>query len=194
MSHNVYCATYKVERITMLKTNINSKSRQGFTIIEVVLVLAIAGLIFLMVFLALPALQRSQKNTQRKNDISRLTAALSEYQSNNRNAVPGDMNDLLSYLGGANGFSGPNNAYAFKKGGTCPTNGSTCGQQTVSSGDDQIIWYVNAVCKSAASNGTDAAAAVQAASTSNTMTRKIAFVVKMDGSSATDGSLYCVNN
>ena len=43
-----------------------SSQAGGFTIIEVVLVLAIAGLIFLMVFVALPALQRSQRDTQRK--------------------------------------------------------------------------------------------------------------------------------
>ena len=42
----------------------NSSSQAvGFTIIEVVLVLAIAGLIFLMVFIALPVLQRSQRDT-----------------------------------------------------------------------------------------------------------------------------------
>ena len=53
-----------------------TKNKKGFTIIEVVLVLAIAGLIFLMVFIALPALQRSQRNTQREDDIARfLTAA-----------------------------------------------------------------------------------------------------------------------
>ncbi len=39
---------------------------KGFTIIEVVLVLAIAALIFLMVFIALPALQRNQRDTARK--------------------------------------------------------------------------------------------------------------------------------
>ena len=43
---------------------------RGFTIIEVVLVLAIAALIFLMIFIALPALQRSQRDTARKNDVS----------------------------------------------------------------------------------------------------------------------------
>lgn len=63
-------------------------SKKGFTIIEVVLVLAIAGLIFLMVFIALPALQRSQRDTQRSNDISRLSSALTQYQSNNRGAIP----------------------------------------------------------------------------------------------------------
>ena len=44
-----------------MKQNIKKqlKDAKGFTIIEVALVLAIAGLIFLVVFLALPALQRS---------------------------------------------------------------------------------------------------------------------------------------
>ena len=61
----------------MAKANINSK--KGFTIIEVVLVLAIAGLIFLMVFVALPALQRSQRDTARRNDMSRVDTSESLY-------------------------------------------------------------------------------------------------------------------
>ena len=65
----------------MAKTNINSK--QGFTIIEVVLVLAIAGLIFLMVFIALPALQRSQRDTQRRDDYGMLSAAITSYSASN---------------------------------------------------------------------------------------------------------------
>lgn len=64
------------------------ETRKGFTIIEVVLVLAIAGLIFLMVFIALPALQRSQRDTQRSNDIQRLMATINNYKSNNRGALP----------------------------------------------------------------------------------------------------------
>lgn len=55
-------------------------SKKGFTIIEVVLVLAIGGLIFLMVFIALPALQRSQRDTQRKDDLARFMSATIEYQ------------------------------------------------------------------------------------------------------------------
>jgi prepilin-type N-terminal cleavage/methylation domain-containing protein len=62
--------------------------KDGFTIIEVVLVLAIAGLIFLMVFIALPALQRSQRDTQRKDDIARLQSAINSYQANNRGSIP----------------------------------------------------------------------------------------------------------
>ena len=63
-------------------------SMQGFTIIEVVLVLAIAGLIMLMVFLALPAMQRGQRDRQRSQDISRLYTALQNYGNNNKGALP----------------------------------------------------------------------------------------------------------
>lgn len=64
------------------------QSTKGFTIIEVVLVLAIAGLIFLMVFIALPALQRGQRDTQRKNDVSRINTQISNAAAANRGAIP----------------------------------------------------------------------------------------------------------
>ena len=64
------------------------KSHKGFTIIEVMIVLAIAGLILLIVFLAVPALQRSSRNTQRKNDASAIGAALANWISNNNGTVP----------------------------------------------------------------------------------------------------------
>lgn len=59
------------------------KDEKGFTIIEVLIVLAIAGLIMLIVFLAVPALQRNSRNTQRSNDASRVSGAISECLSNN---------------------------------------------------------------------------------------------------------------
>ena len=65
-----------------------AKNKKGFTIIEVVLVLAIAGLIFLMVFIALPALQRSQRNTAREDDLSRFLTAANDYQTNNNGKTP----------------------------------------------------------------------------------------------------------
>ena len=60
----------------------------GFTIIEVALVLAIAGLIFLVVFLALPALQNSQKDTARRQDVGRVVAALQAYEADNNGNSP----------------------------------------------------------------------------------------------------------
>ena len=59
------------------------KSQKGFTIIEVALVLAIGALIFLVVFLAVPALQRNQRNDARKRDISSVVEAVASYASNN---------------------------------------------------------------------------------------------------------------
>lgn len=68
--------------------NVGTKKQGGFTIIEVVLVLAIAGLIFLIVFLALPALQRQQRDTQRRSDGSRVLTAIQNYQGNNAGGIP----------------------------------------------------------------------------------------------------------
>ena len=95
-------------------TKSNTKSKKGFTIIEVVLVLAIAGLIFLMVFVALPALQRSQRDTQRRDDMARVATAINQYQTNNNGRVPMAMAtvptgaDFINrYLGGNNEFRDP---------------------------------------------------------------------------------------
>ena len=71
--------------------DINKVNKQhGFTIIEVALVLAIAGLIFLVVFLALPALQNSQKDTARRQDVGRVVSALQSYMADNG----GDLSSL----------------------------------------------------------------------------------------------------
>lgn len=60
----------------------------GFTIIEVMIVLAIAALILVIVFLAVPALQRSSRNTSRRTDASNSLSALSNYISNNGGQLP----------------------------------------------------------------------------------------------------------
>ncbi|MBP6925163.1 type II secretion system protein [Candidatus Saccharibacteria bacterium] len=75
----------KTNNNNQLKPKPSPKTNPAFTIIEVVLVLAIAGLIFLMVFIALPALQRNQRDAQRKRDIDRLYSAITRYRSNNKN-------------------------------------------------------------------------------------------------------------
>lgn len=63
-------------------------NQKGFTIIEVLIVLAIAGLILLIVFLAVPALQRNSRNTQRKNDVAAVLGAVNEWSSNNNGRLP----------------------------------------------------------------------------------------------------------
>jgi prepilin-type N-terminal cleavage/methylation domain-containing protein len=61
---------------------------QGFTIIEVMIVLAIAAVILLAIFLAVPNLQRNSRNTQRKNDVASVLAAVNEYSSNQNGSLP----------------------------------------------------------------------------------------------------------
>ena len=79
----------------MLKQN----SKKGFTIIEVVLVLAIAGLIFLMVFVAFPSLQRSRNDSQRQQDLNRaLTAAMNYQRTHNGNIPNFDAEFINNYL------------------------------------------------------------------------------------------------
>jgi len=122
--------------------NVQQKKEKGFTIIEVVLVLAIAGLIFLMVFIALPALQRSQRDTQRKDDLAKVITQVNAYQSNNRGRVPqsqDDWNKLLNgYLhAGGDTFTDPNGtAYSFKSG-SLPTSFQ---------GDGIMYYTVDAIC------------------------------------------------
>lgn len=61
---------------------------KGFTVIEVALVLAIAGLIFLMMFVALPGLRASQRDTERREDVLELVSKIKKYQNNNRGSLP----------------------------------------------------------------------------------------------------------
>lgn len=82
------------------------QKNKGFTIIEVVLVLAIAGLIFLMVFVALPALQAGQRDTARKNDASTVLSAVNTYVSGNRGALPSTTAKLTGGTGAVSGHSG----------------------------------------------------------------------------------------
>lgn len=67
---------------------IQKRKDSGFTIVEVMIVLAIAGLVILIVFLAVPALQRNSRNTQRKSDVSTLLGAVNEFRANNNGRNP----------------------------------------------------------------------------------------------------------
>jgi prepilin-type N-terminal cleavage/methylation domain-containing protein len=152
--------------------NVRKNRQKGFTIIEVVLVLAIAALIFLMVFIALPALQRSQRDTQRKNDLGRVQTALQNYQSNNRNSLPdlsqaGGSSFITGYLTvGGDSFADPDGtAYLFKQA-SDPT--------AFKAGE--IDYTTSAIC-----NG-ESVTTGQGAS-------KIAFQYKLEG-----GGTVCVNN
>ncbi len=159
--------------------NVPKTNNKGFTIIEVVLVLAIAALIFLMVFIALPALQRGQRDTQRKNDIGRVQTAINNYQSSNRNAIPPlatvaqGTAFIAAYLTPAAGdkFTDPDGTDYSIKAGPIPAN-------TVFDDTSSIIY----------SNPGSTCGATDTALTA-AGTQKIALQFKLEG-----GGVVCVNN
>jgi prepilin-type N-terminal cleavage/methylation domain-containing protein len=63
------------------------KPKDGFTIIEVMIVLAIAGVILLIVFLAVPAVQRNTRNVERKNAAAFISAQRQQYDIDNATAL-----------------------------------------------------------------------------------------------------------
>lgn len=69
-----------------MKKIINKES--GFTLIEVVLVLAIGALIILMALLAFNGAQRSRKDTARTNLAGTIAASVEQYAANNGGVPP----------------------------------------------------------------------------------------------------------
>lgn len=152
--------------------NAQQQKQKGFTIIEVVLVLAIAGLIFLMVFIALPALQRSQRDTQRKQDLSRAITSVTSYQSNNRGSLPTDWNSFATSYLRSNGdaFTDPAGTdYVF-------TPGPIASGVSFNSANPNIYVNVGASC-----NGESV--------TTGAGAHKIALQMKLEG-----GGIACDNN
>jgi len=120
------------------------KDNKGFTIIEVLIVLAIAGLIMLVVFLAVPALQRSSRNTQREADATKVSAAMAACMANRNGTVTSydssaelvsngglDLTKLqqlttVNYLtGGVIGAPGDTKTITFGFGSQCKPEGDT---------------------------------------------------------------------
>lgn len=80
--------------------------------------MAIAALIFLIVFLALPALQRGQRDTQRKNDAGRMMSLLATYAANNNGMYPGNDGAVAAYnaqyIAGSNELRDPTTGEVYE--------------------------------------------------------------------------------
>lgn len=86
-------------------------TNKGFTLIEIVIVLAIAALIMVIVFLAVQGAQRSQRDTATKNNAARTLAAAEQYASNNSGDYPDNVAAFSTYLTGIT--PAPENARAI---------------------------------------------------------------------------------
>jgi prepilin-type N-terminal cleavage/methylation domain-containing protein len=137
-----------------MRNNLKQRKSEGFTIIEVMIVLAIAGLIMLIVFLAVPALQRNAHNTSIKNDVSGILGAMNEATNNNSGTIPNAATGST-----ANSFIATNSTAGYNKAtanlgyvdGTKVTfqtlSGTSSGSApTATSSPGTVVIYLNAVC------------------------------------------------
>lgn len=151
-----------------MNVHINNKEK-GFTIIEVVLVLAIAGLIFLMVFIALPALQRSQRDQARKQDVTNVSAAVTSFTSNNRGKFP-DNGQIDTYVTNKSDNT------------TTVSVNATKGAQSVKPDDGIVIVTEGSVCGTSAPDKQDLEKGT---------TRQFTVVTKLESG---NGSYFCLDS
>ncbi len=121
-------------------SKLQKRNSEGFTIIEVMIVLAIAALILLIVLLAVPALQRNSRNTTIKNDASSVAGGINTFESDNNGTTPNYAGGTGKVLIGTGGGScaAPTGSTAATE--TINVNGSTivnCGTTGLS--DDDVV-------------------------------------------------------
>ena len=83
------------------------KREQGFTLIEIVIVIAIAAALILLVFLAVSGAQKSKRDQVRKTNAGELGAQLGNYLSNNGGTFAATGGTFIV----TRGFLGANKSY-----------------------------------------------------------------------------------
>lgn len=107
---------------------------QGFTIIEVMIVLAIAAMILLVVLLAVPALQRNSRNSTLKNDVGIIQGTINDYATNNNGTQPTYVAASGGVLSVGTSSSDTNMQKGKIQGGTAVTYSATAGAQPSGTG------------------------------------------------------------
>ncbi len=165
--------------MSRIKT-ILKKSSQGFTIIEVMIVLAIAGLILGVVLVAIPQLQKNQRNESRKSVLARISAEVDNYIGNNEGVVPTAGTNATT--GFTTGFKTRYINTATGKTFDKPGGGAYVYEDFSASATsivkDHIAYKAGGKCVGELPSGTGASA-----------TRNFAIAVGLEG-----GSSYCVDN
>ena len=113
------------------------KKEKGFTLIEIVLVLAIAGLLLVIVFLAVSGAQKSRRDSQRKSELGRIVSQ-NESSASNSNGLYPQMAGAptwttfwgSSYISGSN-LNDPTTGAAYANGGVIGTAPATLAAGTV---------------------------------------------------------------
>ena len=148
----------------------------GFTIIEVMIVLAVAGLIMAIVLVAIPQLQRNQRDSARQNVTNRILTELGNYAGNNNGRYPFGPGELTTftnnYLAGvdySNPGTGNNYTLSVRTDLTLPPNND----------NDLMYIYPGASCNGEVAQGTI-----------NSSARTFAIIIGLER----DNIRYCIDN
>lgn len=127
---------------------LHKEGSTGFTIIEVMIVLTVAALIMLIVFLAIPQLNRNQRNTRRKDIINRVKAEVENYASNNGGSLPtADANASTGFSNGGGFYNRYVAGLGFKDPSNSATNMAFTGKGVgAATGTGTVNYSTPAVC------------------------------------------------
>lgn len=118
-------------------------NRSGFTLIEIVIVIAIAALILAAILIFVPQAQVAQRDGQRKSDVAKVLSKLDECEANNSGvACTSAATFTANYLSGINP-PGLSSSYGvtYKAGASSgPGNNAAC--DTATTGTVEV--YTNA--------------------------------------------------
>ena len=150
---------------------------EGFTIIELLIVLAIAALIILIVLIAVPQLQRNQRNTARQSIAGRIVTEVNNYAGNNNGNLPtANNNATTGFTGGfANRYL--NNIDINDPQTGTPAAGSVTFTGTPGGTAGNTDYTTGRICNGEVSTTTGASA------------RNFALVMRLEG-----GATYCLDN
>ncbi len=107
----------------------NSKMKKGFTLIEVVIVLAIAALIMVVVFFAVTGAQRGQRNDARQQLAARVLAGMATARGNNNGTLTfsgsGSNDFVTNYASYVNNMNVGSTTYTVAAASTAQASGTT---------------------------------------------------------------------
>ena len=134
-------------------------NKKGFTIVETLIVLAIAALILMIVLIAVPDLQRSAQNSNIRTDAQNIASAIQTFEGNNQGLLPSSVknnNGTIKVTSSSSSSSGSTiPATGHMQASTliaAPTTGPQ--QETYSGGNDTTIYVeLNAECPSSSTGG-----------------------------------------
>jgi prepilin-type N-terminal cleavage/methylation domain-containing protein len=119
------------------------KVNEGFTIVETLIVLAIAALIITIILIAVPDLQRSGRNSNLLHDAQNVSSSIQNFESNNDGSLP-TVKASASYQSGSTITIGDNTATPSQATTTATVQGSdSVGLAAITSGTTGAIKWNN---------------------------------------------------